>query len=188
MVQGGILQFQLCIDLSQLCSLKLYRTRHDYKQKIKANLENGDPNTEDSPLLRSQQKSDTTPPTTTSSGKGGSLKDFTKTEPPAELALDSSQDDEEDVFVSAEREPTIYPCIEFVVPHGRRYHCSMMDLRNTYYVWQNADDLLGIHSAQSNRGIVHQNEEVGPGEQANCKGARRGSSYLRVLVVCAACS
>ena len=101
-IQGGILQFQLCIDLSQICSLTLFRTLQEYKQKLKVIKR---PNRYSSPPhmhIYNDSFSD-------SDNKDNKNEENNKLK-------------EQDINSASVSAPTIYPCIEIVVLHSRRYY------------------------------------------------------------------
>lgn len=91
-IQGGLLQFQLCIDLSEICALKLFRTQQEYKQKLKA--------------MKKQ---------TEQSQSDLHEKEGLKSE--ENKQKDRHEGSPSPVPTAA---PTIYPCMEIVVLHSRR--------------------------------------------------------------------
>lgn len=119
MIQGGILQFQLCIELSQVCSLKLYRTQHDFKLKLKSTKHqhtkerdehSSSPNDGLNTVFSHLDFNDHKEEGSSSRKSITGIFEFNKGRDKLEVeALDL-----------IEKGPTIYPCMEIVVLHSRR--------------------------------------------------------------------
>lgn len=113
----------MCIDLNQLCSLKLFHDIDEYREKVKSKTESPPPKKE--PVKKKEKRrSIEIPFSIFSKAKGDS-----NLKPIEEDATEEAKGNAEEDSVFSSSEPGIFPCMEIVVLNARRYApCSAMSI------------------------------------------------------------